>query len=357
MKVFKDHSYLVFDMEDGHICKYDFATKQAYGFSGRPVKNISSQLCNKTVDNVINSCTQPGYGYFLKSIRDYFNDAYSNIGTLLDETVYFAHLEPFFTAGVKRIENLGHFRVQFRDVPTGLIRICREHDVRLSEQLVRDYKLYPDLFNVMYQLEYTTITDSELRTVVEYRHIVIELVSMFGYTPKALMLYIDRLVTFEAMQIFDALITLRDTIRMSAKISPKYDRYPRYLKTTHDIVQRNYHRMKAEFDKNAFEKRVNTAMERTIDRYKFIYPKTPQDIKDEAVQQNNCVASYIDRVINGKCDILFMRHADSPDKSLVTLEVINGKVVQKKQRYNNDTTKEQNDVIAKWETWYAKECA
>ena len=43
MRVFKDHSFLVFDV-DGKQCKYDFATKQAYGFSGRPVKNISSQL-------------------------------------------------------------------------------------------------------------------------------------------------------------------------------------------------------------------------------------------------------------------------------------------------------------------------
>ena len=44
-----------------------------------------------------------------------------------------------------------------------------------------------------------------------------------------------------------------------------------------------------------------------------------------------------------------MRSKDAPERSLVTLEVVGGKVVQRKQRYNYDTTAEQDAVIAKWE--------
>ena len=217
--------------------------------------------------------------------------------------------------------------------------------------------MYPDLFNILFKLEYISINDQDLRIAINARYIIIELVKDFGYTPKSLMLYLDRLITYEAMTIRDALTLLHDTVRMSARISPKFEHYPRYLKTTHDIVQRNYSRMEAEFDANAFARRVNTAMERTINGYKFIYPKSPQDIKDEAVQQNNCVASYIQRIIDGECDIIFMRRADAPDKSLVTLEVINEKVVQAKQRYNNETTEEQNEAIAKYAAWLRKEDA
>ena len=44
MFIYKDKQYLVFDFEDGKTVKYDFATKTAIGKSGKPVKNICSQL-------------------------------------------------------------------------------------------------------------------------------------------------------------------------------------------------------------------------------------------------------------------------------------------------------------------------
>ena len=86
----------------------------------------------------------------------------------------------------------------------------------------------------------------------------------------------------------------------------------------------------------------------------FIYPKCTQDIKDEAVQQNNCVASYIDRVIDGHCDILFLRKKDSPDKSLVTIEVVNNKIVQALRRFNDHVTQEDQEAIDYWNKKFSK---
>ena len=70
-----------------------------------------------------------------------------------------------------------------------------------------------------------------------------------------------------------------------------------------------------------------------------------QDIKDEAVSQNNCVASYIDEVIDGKCHILFLRKKDKPNESLVTIEVRNNRIVQAKRRFNEDVTSEDQKAI------------
>ena len=42
MKVYKDKQYLVFDYENGKTVKYDFATKTAIGFKGKPVKDLKS---------------------------------------------------------------------------------------------------------------------------------------------------------------------------------------------------------------------------------------------------------------------------------------------------------------------------
>lgn len=70
--------------------------------------------------------------------------------------------------------------------------------------------------------------------------------------------------------------------------------------------------------------------------------------------QNNCVASYIRRVIDGSCDILFLRRKSEPDKSLCTIEVRDRKIVQAKLRFNDPVTSELQAVIDKWNEWYSK---
>ena len=59
------------------------------------------------------------------------------------------------------------------------------------------------------------------------------------------------------------------------------------------------------------------------------------------------------KVIDGKCHILFLRYKDSPDKSLVTIEVRNNEIVQALQKYNHPLTREQQEVVEKWNKWWA----
>ena len=94
-------------------------------------------------------------------------------------------------------------------------------------------------------------------------------------------------------------------------------------------------------------------MEKTFGDYCFIYPSCTQDIKDESTQMSNCVSSYVDRVINGQCHILFLRRKDNLNKSLVNIEVRNGTIVQALQKYNHPLTSEQKVIVEKWNKWYA----
>ena len=47
-----------------------------------------------------------------------------------------------------------------------------------------------------------------------------------------------------------------------------------------------------------------------------------------------------------------MRHKNTRDVALVTLEVVDGKVVQARQRFNHEITIEQRVAIDKWNKWY-----
>lgn len=360
MKVFKDRSFLVFELDNGKQCRYDFKTRKAYGFSGKEVKNIKSQLSGVEWPQVYENCVDEGYGNFLCDVGRWTKC--SNIGTILEKIPQYSVLEPLYSAGVKvRIrENILDWRQRgiFEHVPIGLIRIFRDHGIPIEDVLVDRYIENPDGFNVAFSMSFISLTDKDV--VKCFKHgwtvsTVNNLVKNYGYTTKNLFNYIDRIVTYEAISANEVLNFLSDTIRMCAAISTKYDRFPRYLKTTHDIVTRNYNRLHETFSEEMFAKRVKKNMDHRIGDYLFIYPNNPQDIKDEAVQQHNCVASYIQRVIDGNCDILFMRKANEPEKALVTLEVVNGKAVQARQRYNDDVTEEQKEAIAKYEAWLRKE--
>ena len=84
------------------------------------------------------------------------------------------------------------------------------------------------------------------------------------------------------------------------------------------------------------------------------YPNSTQDIKDESVSQNNCVASYIDKVIDGECYLLFLRKKDNPSQSWITIEVRNGKIVQAKRRFNFPVSNEEREVIDEFNKKFAK---
>ena len=78
--------------------------------------------------------------------------------------------------------------------------------------------------------------------------------------------------------------------------------------------------------------------------------KSLEDIKNEAKQQVNCVyKNYSDKYAFGETDIYFMREVKNPEKSLVTVEVNNGKIRQKYQKKNEMVTKEQSIFLNKWE--------
>ena len=365
MKIYKDKQFLVFDFEDGKTVKYDFATKTAIGKMGKPVKNLCTQLRGLTVSQMCDMCVDKQYGKFLRFIESScrINCKYvSNIGTILNYVPSYAKFEQIFSAGIDSVSY--DFSYSLSDIPKGLVKLCKEYNLALTNCIFDSFIQNPNGWILAFNMDYTSLTKSDVKTVLtngSYSHKIstysrdsyfTRLTNDYGYTAKNLMLYIDHLKTFEALDIYALTREIYDYASMMKKISDKFDRYPRHFLTTHAIASRNYNRLKSQFDELKFQSRINKSMEKTFGDYVFIYPDSTQDIKDESVSMNNCVSSYISRVIDGKCDIMFLRYKDSPDKSLVTIEVQNNKIVQALQKYNNPLTNEQQKIVDKWNKWW-----
>lgn len=370
MKIYKEKQFLIFDFEDGQTVKYDFATKTCIGKRGKPVNNLCNQLRGLTINELCNCCVDKQYGKFLNFVKDHggeYGCEINNIGTVLSRVPRFSNFEQIFSAGIDSIVD-SHFSYGISDIPKSLIKICKNHNIKLSNQFLEFYKQNPDAYFLAYNLDYISLDDDDIYSILNaydssydrnyYRwrnySRFIRLIDEYGYNAKALLMYIDHLKTFEAMESMEYFLReLEDYAKMMKQISPKFDKYPKHFLTTHQIACRNYLRLKHQFDEEKFKARINLDMEKTFDKFCFIYPKCIQDIKDESVQMSNCVSSYVQRVIDGQCDILFLRYKDSPDKSLVTIEVRDNKIVQALQKYNHPLTKEQSEIVDKWNKWYA----
>ena len=248
-------------------------------------------------------------------------------------------------------------------MPKGLLKLCREHNREITYTLIKAYEAIPNEFQTAFKMEFETITPNDLwQIMIElkpnenyYSGNGGRLLKQCNYNLQALLKYIDYLMTFEGLGTYRLVNEIGDYANMMRQISDKYEKYPRYFLSTHKIASRNYNRLKHQFDEQNFRKQITPEYEITHKEYKFFYPRSTQEIKDEAVQQHNCVASYIDRVINGDCHIMFLRKKDAPNQSVVTIEVRNGKIVQAFQAYNRMCNEAQNEAIEAFNKKFSKE--
>lgn len=124
----------------------------------------------------------------------------------------------------------------------------------------------------------------------------------------------------------------------------------------HNRVNSLYEAYKDEVYNNAIKKRAQELKDTIYQSDKFvIFPvKNQSQLINESKQQNNCVKTYVERIARGECDIYFMRLVNSKEKSLVTVEVRNNRVVQQRIKNNEDTTNEQKQFLKNWEEKFLK---
>lgn len=372
MKCYKDKGIIIFDFDDGKRATFDMNTGETIGKMGKPVKSLSAALAGYSIDEVLNSFTDKKYKEFLYYVHDNFTPhAYrrngynwtnesrvKNLGTLLKYANEYKTFEQYFRADVKASYRM---RTPLSEVPKGLLKLCRQTGKQIEEHLITYYKKAPDVYNFLFSIESEVIDNNAKWAIAEYLipggyWSSSKLLYEHKYNIRALFNYIEYLCTFEGLNPGGNLVReIGDYANMMHQISEKYEKYPRYFLSTHRIASRNYERLKREFSEQIFQKHIKPEYEITHGDYKFFYPKCTQDIKDEAVQQHNCVASYIDNVIEGKCHILFLRKKDAPNKSVVTIEVRNGEIVQAFQAYNQPCNEEQRAAIAVFNKKFSSE--
>lgn len=127
--------------------------------------------------------------------------------------------------------------------------------------------------------------------------------------------------------------------------------YPKNLKESHDRLY-----LQREIEKNpklvakieSFSKELETNRYETNEY--LIYPAPSlESLIIESEQQQNCVRTYGTKYADRQSQIYFMRKKSELDKSFVTIEVVDGKVVQARGKYNEEPSLSVMNIVLEWE--------
>ena len=96
------------------------------------------------------------------------------------------------------------------------------------------------------------------------------------------------------------------------------------------------------------------------DSYMILVPQNLIEVAQEGATLSHCAASYIPRIVNGETYFFFLRKKETPEKSLVTFNIVancdqgpDGKKWAIDQIHGNDNrapTAEEETVVRKWAT-------
>ena len=176
-----------------------------------------------------------------------------------------------------------------------------------------------------------------------------ELINTYNYDMESLLKYLFLyLGPFENMNYNRGLQLLRDYAHTAKMIGRDFKKYPKYLSSMHDIFEANYNAFKQQYDEEAFKRLYKNELEYEDETYSIIIPKITKDIIFEGTSLNHCVGSYVDKILQGKTYIMFMRLKKAKEISLITLELIGEFITQAKGSYNRPITEIEKKFLEKY---------
>lgn len=127
------------------------------------------------------------------------------------------------------------------------------------------------------------------------------------------------------------------------------------IKEMHDAATSVYNLKKQEYKTKQFqaqlEKVEKLEYQNKEDEFIVVIPKVPGDLAKEGLELHHCVKSYIQKVIDGDTNIVFIRKKSNPDKPFFTVEVSNTKTVEQVHGFgnrNSNTEPGLDDFVKRW---------
>lgn len=156
-------------------------------------------------------------------------------------------------------------------------------------------------------------------------------------------------------EIYSEFMEYQSIIKKDNKYSKIFSRYPSLAQKDIDRFHQVYKLLLYYIENETEIDQKLQELSKSWEEYSYEYgdyciviPEGIKDILSESEQQHNCLYTYIPSIVNEYTTIVFMRYKNTPDKSLVTLEIRYGEIYQAFQSFNRLITEEQAYFIEKF---------
>ena len=342
----KDRSKLIFTRFDGKVAVYDLADNSCTSPTGRKVKDLKTFFRGVYFGDI--TFEDEAYRKFVNSINQ-SEGRVRNVGTMLERLYKYRHNESYFLLGIN-VRGARQYPVSH--YPKAVMKFIRAtNNVWRMDQWFRFFgededKKKAQLLQSMVQLEDEINFFGNID--VYYFRSLLDMHTAYNMDYKSMLLQINNYIRREGLTFQNTVTNLRDYNSMASKMSTKYQKYPKYLLSTHAIVNKNYQAFKEYYDEMEFKKKVNTKLAHKGVSYSIVVPESGKDVQNEGAEQHHCVASYVKSIIAGRTQIVFLRKNNEIDKPLITVEVNNGKITQAKGSYNRSIAEDEMKFLGQF---------
>lgn len=348
--------YYVKNERTGDVSALDIASmgKFASGASGRPVRVGAPWLDvlpteKKERDALVTMTFSPDFAPVASSgLWKLEVGRWGGVSRISDEVARFVSAHP---ALARSLRTLGLAEVQGRQLDA-LLEALAEVEGRFGLDCARDFAQRYASGGMQslshHRCGYGLNLARDLRRVAEA-------VPTMPYRKLAEYLFDESARQGMARELGDWASLWADCLLMQEALAGKVvDRYPGHLLSYHQVLSAEAAERKEEVDQARWGACAREMAERDLDDgaspWLVMHPRTPDDMRAEAVAQSNCLASYIPSVLNGAAQVFFLRERERPDASFVTVEVDPGagRVVQAKARFNREPDERALGWLREW---------
>ena len=324
--------------------KIDIEKGITYGIKGNPIKSTPAGMPNafrslRHRNNLIK---------LIYSIHEYNGVNYADLSRWVDYLIFWDKVDSLNSGKVstsswemtnkKYVEFANsHFKDYAKWIKdNNSLSLEKFYNERGFELWCKKYNVYPDEHISVDILKAIAINDSVFDTDEKVKYALYQAhrgVFDFGYT-YSYTFTIDKLE-----QYFNYCEALE-------KEYEKGDFIKAYVGT-----RRQYLFRKKELDdKRLFnnQSKHKEALTFSYGNLETIIPLTCDEFHEEAEAQHNCVESmYLEKVIDGETNVVFVRQKNEPNKSYITCEVRSGQIIQFLLKYNGRVTKDSDNEFRK----------
>ena len=324
--------------------KIDIEKGIVYGIKGNPVKSTPAgmpsafrSLCHR--NNLIK---------LIYNIHEYYDANYADLSKWVDYLIFWDKVDSLNSGKVstsswemtnkKYVEfTNSHFKDYAKWIKdNNSLSLEQFYNERGFELWCKKYNVYPDEHISAELLKAIMINDSVFDTDEKVKYALYQAhrgVFDFGYS------YSYSFTINKLRQYFDYCKALE-------KEYEKGDFIKAYVGT-----RRQYLFRKKELDdKRLFnnQSKHKEALTFSYGNLETIIPLTCDEFHEEAEAQHNCVESmYLEKVIDGETNVVFVRQKNEPNKSYITCEVRGGQIIQFLLKYNHRVTEETDNEFRK----------